>query len=75
MKNKMTAALLALFLGGLGIHRFYMGHNTPGIVYILLSCCFGIGSIIGLIDAIILFMDTEEKFQEKVEAKKFLLFG
>lgn len=30
-KSKVTAALLAFFLGGLGIHRFYLGHNSTGI--------------------------------------------
>jgi TM2 domain-containing membrane protein YozV len=31
MKDKKTAAILALFLGGLGIHRFYLGQTVKGI--------------------------------------------
>jgi TM2 domain-containing membrane protein YozV len=35
MKNKLVAALLAIFLGGLGIHDFYLGRNTKGIIFLL----------------------------------------
>lgn len=35
-KSKGTAALLAFFLGGLGIHRFYLGHAGIGIAQLLL---------------------------------------
>ena len=31
-KSKIVAALLAFFLGGLGIHKFYLGKNTAGII-------------------------------------------
>jgi len=43
MKTRLTAFLLAFFLGGLGIHRFYVGKVGTGIVQLLLSL-----SIIGL---------------------------
>src|SRR5262249_53734995 len=33
---KVTAGLLAIFLGGLGIHKFYMGFNGAGLVYLLI---------------------------------------
>jgi TM2 domain-containing membrane protein YozV len=36
-KSKMTAALLAFFLGSLGIHRFYAGKTGTGIVLLLLT--------------------------------------
>lgn len=71
MKSKTTAAILAFCCGGIGIHRFYMGHTTPGIVYILLFWT-GIPSILALIEGIMYLMDTDEKFQERVEAKKFI---
>ena len=35
-KNKVTAALLAFFLGGLGIHRFYVGKTGSGVAMLLL---------------------------------------
>lgn len=34
-KNKTTAGLLAIFLGGLGIHKFYLGFTGPGLVFLL----------------------------------------
>lgn len=35
MRNKVTAALLALFLGSIGVHKFYLGQNFAGILYLL----------------------------------------
>lgn len=52
MKNKTTAILLALFLGGLGIHHFYLEHYGRGILY-LLFCWTGIPAILGVVDALI----------------------
>ena len=36
-KDTTVAVLLCLFLGGLGAHRFYLGQNLLGILYV---CCF-----------------------------------
>ena len=36
-KNKTAAGLLAIFLGGLGIHKFYLGFTGPGLVYLLVN--------------------------------------
>ena len=36
-KNKTAAGLLALFLGGLGIHKFYLGYTVPGIIFLLIN--------------------------------------
>lgn len=59
-KSKTTAGLLALFLGGLGIHKFYLGQSI-GILYILFCWTF-IPSIIAFVEAIMLFLMTEENF-------------
>lgn len=50
--NKVTYALLAIFLGGLGAHKFYSGKTGMGIVY-LIFCWTFIPAIIGLIEGII----------------------
>jgi len=31
-QKKWIAGLLALFFGGLGVHKFYLGLNTPGLI-------------------------------------------
>ena len=43
-KSKMAAGLLGIFLGGLGIHNFYLGNTGKGVAQLLLSCT-GISSI------------------------------
>lgn len=48
-KSKMTALFLCIFLGGLGIHRFYVGKIGTGILYLLTLGLFGIGWFIDLI--------------------------
>ena len=39
---KKNARILALLLGGLGIHKFYHGFTTPGLVMYLVSIIGGI---------------------------------
>lgn len=52
-KSKLVAVLLAFFLGGFGIHDFYLGYNKNGIIKIVLTVCTGVGgSIWALIDFI-----------------------
>ena len=45
----MMALLLVLFVGGLGIHRFYLGYTWQGIVQLLTLGGCGIWSLIDLI--------------------------
>jgi len=58
-KSKLVAALLAIFIGVLGIHNFYLGNNGKGIAQLLITVLtFGIGSLItwpwSLIEGILL---------------------
>lgn len=49
-KSKVAAGLLAIFLGGLGVHKFYLGYNTAGIILLattLIGICLSI-VVIGL---------------------------
>lgn len=36
-KSKLTALLLAIFLGGLGIHNFYLGYTKKAVIQLLIS--------------------------------------
>ncbi|MCU7614598.1 TM2 domain-containing protein [Chryseobacterium sp. GMJ5] len=64
MKSKFTTAMLALFFGGLGIHRFYLGRNTLGIFY-LLFCWTLIPSLIACIDFFVFIFMSEDNFNYK----------
>lgn len=64
-KDKVTIALICFFLGGLGIHNFMLGETKKGIVKIVLSFCFYIGSILALIDFIKILMDKYEVNPDK----------
>lgn len=44
-KDHVAAGLLAIFLGSLGIHKFYLGYNTPGFIMLAVSV---VGSIFSL---------------------------
>ncbi|TVZ54846.1 TM2 domain-containing protein [Lutibacter sp. Hel_I_33_5] len=48
-KSQVTALLLCLFLGGIGIHRFYLGYTWQGIVQILTLGGLGIWALIDLV--------------------------
>jgi len=48
-KSKWVSFFLCLFLGYLGIHKFYEGRILLGIVYIFTCGLFGVGVIIDLI--------------------------
>ena len=61
-KSKIAAGLLGIFLGGLGIHNFYLGFTTKAVVQLVLGllgfCTFGITSVVssiwGLIEGIMI---------------------
>jgi len=65
--KKIVAGVLAILLGGLGIHKFYLGYTTAGIIMLLvtvLTCGFAgtIMAVIGLIEGIIYLTKTDEEF-------------
>lgn len=77
MKSKPVAAVLALFLGYLGVHRFYLGKRFMGMLYFFFFCLlFGISVeegeplifiaiLLGFIDAVLLSVMPQEEFDER----------
>ena len=65
--KKVTAGILALLLGGIGVHKFYLGYTTEGIIMILLLFC-GISPIIGLVEGIIYLTKSDPEFYWTYEA-------
>jgi TM2 domain-containing membrane protein YozV len=63
-KNRTTAALFALLVGGLGVHKFYLGQVGLGVAY-LLFCWTLIPGLIAFVEAIMLFTMTDEAFAAK----------
>lgn len=61
MRNKTIAGLLAIFIGGLGIHKFYLGKYIQGIIYLLFMWTW-MPMIVSCIEAIIFFCMSEEDF-------------
>jgi TM2 domain-containing membrane protein YozV len=58
-KSLVVAAVLAFFLGALGIHNFYLGYNGKGIAQLLLTIvgsAVGIGPLIAVIWALVEFI-------------------
>ena len=64
MKNKGIAILLALFLGGLGAHKFYMGENTKGILFLLFFWTF-IPGIIACFNIIGYLLTSEADWNQR----------
>jgi TM2 domain-containing membrane protein YozV len=64
-RNKLVAALLAFFLGVLGVHRFYLGRIGSGIVMLVLTCTF-VGMIVtgiwAFVDMIRYLVMSDEEF-------------
>lgn len=52
-KSKLVAGLLGIFFGSLGIHRFYLGYTTIGIIQIVVTVVTcGFGGIWGFVEGI-----------------------
>lgn len=76
-KSKIAAGLLAIFLGGFGIHKFYLGYTTPAVIMLvggLIGFCGSIlvfplllimaTSIVGLIEGIIYLTKSDAEFEQ-----------
>jgi TM2 domain-containing membrane protein YozV len=84
--KRIIAGLLGIFCGSLGLHRFYLGHNQSGFIYLgatLVSSVAGVFcpflwavpsvvGLLGLIDGIMILVDeTGTKYNDK---KKLIMW-
>lgn len=63
-KSKSTALIIALFIGGFGVHRFYLNQPVLGILYLLFSWTF-IPLVISIIDIFAFIFMSEKTFNRK----------
>ena len=60
-EKKVVAGILAILLGGFGVHKFYLGYTKEGVIQLLLSLIC-IGGIIGIIEGILYLTKSDEEF-------------
>jgi TM2 domain-containing membrane protein YozV len=75
-KSKVAAGLFGILLGGIGIHKFYLGFTGPGLVFLLTNTIgFAVTwlflfipnivlGIIALVEGIIYLTKTDEEFEQ-----------
>ncbi len=61
-KSKLAAGLLGIFIGGLGIHRFYLGFTGIGVAQIVVTfVTCGFGAIWGFIEGILILTGSIDR--------------
>lgn len=70
-KSRLVAGLLGIFLGALGIHKFYLGYKNEGAVMLLVALVGGVLTlglatwavhVVGLIEGIVYLTKSDEEF-------------
>jgi TM2 domain-containing membrane protein YozV len=68
--SRTTCGIVAILVGGLGVHRFMLGDTAGGIIRICLNILCCAGGLIGLIEGIIYLMKTDEEFHQTYVVEK-----
>ena len=68
--KKIVSGILAILLGYLCIHKFYLGYTKEGLIQLLLGLLFGIGGLIGIVEGIIYLTKTDEDFYQTYQVGK-----
>jgi TM2 domain-containing membrane protein YozV len=63
-KDRTTAGILAILLGGIGVHKFYLNETGMGVLY-LCFCWTFIPAIAGLIEGILYLTKSDAEFQRR----------
>lgn len=66
-KSKYVAGLLGILLGGLGIHKFYLGSWGWGLVYLLLFWTY-IPALVALVEGVRYLTLSQDVFSEKANS-------
>ena len=65
-KEKTVAGILGILLGGFGVHHFYLGSTTSGVIELALSVVTcGIGGLLGLVEGVMILIMSEEEFNTR----------
>ena len=64
VRNRVAAGVLAIMLGGIGVHKFYLGKIWQGLMFLLFFWT-GIPALIGFVQGIIYLTQTDEEFCRK----------
>lgn len=75
--NKLVAGLLAILLGWLGIHKFYLGQTGMGVAYLLLMVLFWwtmvipiVLSIVGIVEGVAYLSLSDKQFAAKYRRRE-----
>ena len=64
IKSQSLATVLAAFVGGIGIHRFYLRSPVTGVFYILF-CWTGIPGLIALVETFVYAFMSQQSWARK----------
>jgi TM2 domain-containing membrane protein YozV len=65
-KQKVTAGILGILLGGLGVHHFYLGSTMTGVIELVVTIVTcGFGALLGLIEGIMLLVMDDAEFDRR----------
>ncbi|MBI2918564.1 MAG: TM2 domain-containing protein [Chloroflexi bacterium] len=71
-KSRLTAGILGILLGGIGVHRIYLGNIGIGILQIVVSIItLGIGSLWGFVEGIIIIAGGNWKDSRGMPLRKY----
>ena len=62
-RSRIVAVFLAIFLGGIGIHKFYLGKSGWGIMYFIFSWTF-IPALLGFFEGLYYLMMSDKEFEK-----------
>lgn len=69
--KKVVAGILAILVGWLGVHKFYLGYKKEGIIQLILGLVTcGLTSIVSLIEGIIYLVKSDEEFYKTYQEGK-----